>query len=135
MAWAVSELDVGIGGRAFARDRLEAGGQRPGAVAERAAGEQPAKPVARADPLAEIDDEVEIGEAAGGARLALAAEGLAQRRRRPQRRQFQRQLSAAAGRRAADVLRLKQGRLVPAHLKIACRAPRPAGGRTVKKTG
>ena len=56
-------LELGVGIAAPATRRAAAskrGRERPGRVAKRAAGEEAAEPVARADALAEIDDEVEI---------------------------------------------------------------------------
>ena len=62
------ELGVGERRRRGARQRLDARRQRPGGVAEAEAGDEAAQPFARADPLAEIDDEIELA----GARAQVA---------------------------------------------------------------
>ena len=78
------ELGVANGAGDEAGQRLEAGAERPGGVAERGAGGEAAQPFARADPLAEIDDEVELGErgrASRGSWLPKAGAGRGRPRR------------------------------------------------------
>jgi hypothetical protein len=92
--------------------RIGFGGERPGAVAERRAGREAAKPVARPDPDAEVHDEVDVGhEAALG--LVPAAEAAGDGR--TVKNGLPRDDRGAAG--VADVPELIQGGRAPARLK------------------
>jgi hypothetical protein len=118
------ELGIVIGRRRGALDRLQGRRQRPGRVAERAAGDQAAKPCPRADVPAEIGDEVDAADIAPAA-IFLAESGL--QRQRAIEAGVERQLPAAARRRAAHLVQLVQGRSVPARLKSRRAGPTNTG--------
>ena len=104
------------------RDRRR---QRPGGVAERGAGGEAAEPFGRADPLAEIDDEIEIAGVRAASRPSVRSRprsGSGGRRRR------RRSATAAPGRDAPLRSPYWYKPFRPARpLKSPRRAPRSAG--------
>ena len=100
---------LGIGQRRGRRadHRLQTGGEAPRSGAERDAGGEAAEPVARADPRAEIGDEVDIG-VEGGQPLAETARdgGTTQGGIEAERRRS----ATVAG---SDIVKLIQGEMPP----------------------
>ena len=109
------------------------GRQRPGGVAQAGAGDEAAQPIARADPLAEIDDEVELA----GAR-AQVADLVAERRtggRPPIEAAVESERGRAAARAHADIVDLIQGCEALAPLNSPAAHPARQVARVVKKRG